>query len=475
MTLAPEISRSSTGARPSTRPRLPAVPERRRRSGRARPRAPTPGVVVDPVARRQTSGSRSGAARSGYASSCRQVPVPIRYSSISTVAASSSARSTRSSTTRNARTSAGRRVRGRNGRVPARARASVPDRRRRLLRRAALDGRECRSPRHRPDRLAVGGESAGGNLAAAVALITRDRGGPALALQLLEVPVTDISAGADDYPRSRSSARATDSIAPTWSSTRSDISAPGRRLEPLRVAATCRRPGGCRSRPRDDGGVRRIPRQRRGLRAPAREAGVRTTLHRNLGHTHGSACSGRRGNRREHGWTRSSVSCGMPSRSAECRLVIAVVGEALIDAFDGDFFACFRAVARSIRLSRSAGWACPRAFWARSRATGSAGSRADAPRQPASTPATSFAPRAHPDRACRSRPSVEPSYCFYLSGTAHEALRPHYLAGSFTRVAALHVGTLALATDLRPRQSSTSRSARQSANRSWSTRTSGPR
>jgi acetyl esterase len=44
-----------------------------------------------------------------------------------------------------------------------------------------------------PTRVAVGGESAGGNLAAALALMTRDRGGPSLALQLLEVPVTDMS------------------------------------------------------------------------------------------------------------------------------------------------------------------------------------------------------------------------------------------------------------------------------------------
>jgi acetyl esterase len=48
--------------------------------------------------------------------------------------------------------------------------------------------------------VAVGGESAGGNLAAVVSLIARDRGGPELALQLLEVPVTDISTGAADYP-----------------------------------------------------------------------------------------------------------------------------------------------------------------------------------------------------------------------------------------------------------------------------------
>ena len=40
-------------------------------------------------------------------------------------------------------------------------------------------------------RVAVGGASAGGNLAAAVALLARERGGPALALQLLVYPPLD--------------------------------------------------------------------------------------------------------------------------------------------------------------------------------------------------------------------------------------------------------------------------------------------
>lgn len=42
-----------------------------------------------------------------------------------------------------------------------------------------------------PDRIAVFGASAGGGLAAAVALMARDRGGPALALQALAYPMLD--------------------------------------------------------------------------------------------------------------------------------------------------------------------------------------------------------------------------------------------------------------------------------------------
>jgi acetyl esterase len=42
-------------------------------------------------------------------------------------------------------------------------------------------------------RVSVGGGSAGGNLAAVTALMARDRGGPSLVFQLVEIPVTDLT------------------------------------------------------------------------------------------------------------------------------------------------------------------------------------------------------------------------------------------------------------------------------------------
>jgi acetyl esterase len=43
-----------------------------------------------------------------------------------------------------------------------------------------------------PRRIAIGGDSAGGNLSAAVALMARDRGGPAVIFQLLVIPATNL-------------------------------------------------------------------------------------------------------------------------------------------------------------------------------------------------------------------------------------------------------------------------------------------
>jgi acetyl esterase len=50
-----------------------------------------------------------------------------------------------------------------------------------------------------PARIAVGGDSAGGNLAAVVAQLAADGDGPAPAFQLLIYPVTDVSEKRDSY------------------------------------------------------------------------------------------------------------------------------------------------------------------------------------------------------------------------------------------------------------------------------------
>ncbi len=52
-----------------------------------------------------------------------------------------------------------------------------------------------------PERIAVGGDSAGGNLAAVVSLLARDQQGPAPAFQLLIYPAVDQRAGHDSHQR----------------------------------------------------------------------------------------------------------------------------------------------------------------------------------------------------------------------------------------------------------------------------------
>jgi acetyl esterase len=50
-------------------------------------------------------------------------------------------------------------------------------------------------------RIAVGGDSAGGNIAAVIALLARDQQVPSVAFQVLIYPVTDVSASQDSYRR----------------------------------------------------------------------------------------------------------------------------------------------------------------------------------------------------------------------------------------------------------------------------------
>src|SRR5207302_8566145 len=52
-----------------------------------------------------------------------------------------------------------------------------------------------------PRRLAVGGDSAGGNLAAVVSLLARDKGVPRIAYQLLIYPATDAAMRHDSIAR----------------------------------------------------------------------------------------------------------------------------------------------------------------------------------------------------------------------------------------------------------------------------------
>jgi acetyl esterase len=52
-----------------------------------------------------------------------------------------------------------------------------------------------------PAGVTVGGDSAGGNLAAALCLLARERGGPEIARQLLIYPVTDCGCDTDSYRR----------------------------------------------------------------------------------------------------------------------------------------------------------------------------------------------------------------------------------------------------------------------------------
>ena len=68
-----------------------------------------------------------------------------------------------------------------------------------------------------PTRISVGGRSAGGNLAAVVSQMVRDRGGPQIVAQVLEIPVTDFtSKRVLDFPDENISIGAEKEYAPLY-------------------------------------------------------------------------------------------------------------------------------------------------------------------------------------------------------------------------------------------------------------------
>ena len=139
-------------------------------------------------------------------------------------------------------------------------------------------------------RIVVGGESAGGNLAAVVALMSRDRGGPRPVLQVLEVPVADMSDRSGEHPSLAAYGTGYGLERTGIESFQDDylprpIDRDGPYVSPYRAPDLAGLPAAhvvtAELDPLRDSGeayARRLV-----------EAGVRTTVHRYPGHTHGSS------------------------------------------------------------------------------------------------------------------------------------------------------------------------------------------
>jgi acetyl esterase len=139
-------------------------------------------------------------------------------------------------------------------------------------------------------RLAVGGESAGGCLAAAVALMARDRGGPDLSLQVLEMPVTDMSAASTRHPSLTDYAEGY-GLELAGIEVFQDAYLPDRADRELPYASPLKA-GDLAGLPPAHVVTAELDPLRDSGEAYARrlqEAGVRTTLHRFRGQTHGSS------------------------------------------------------------------------------------------------------------------------------------------------------------------------------------------
>ncbi|WP_106403666.1 alpha/beta hydrolase [Actinocorallia populi] len=95
-----------------------------------------------------------------------------------------------------------------------------------------------------PERIAVAGDSAGGNLAARAALRARDAGGPAVRHQLLVYPVTDAAMDTASYAEHAEDGFLT-AKAMAWYWEQYLGGEPGRSASPLRAADLARLPSAC--------------------------------------------------------------------------------------------------------------------------------------------------------------------------------------------------------------------------------------
>jgi len=141
------------------------------------------------------------------------------------------------------------------------------------------------------DRIAVGGDSAGGNIAAALAILDRDSGRPRIRFQLLLYPVTDIgmaTASQQDFAEGYLLTRANQE----WfhrQYLRPDADRDDWRVSPLRVPSAAGLPAACivtaEYDPLRDEGEAYAER--------LRQAGVQVTLWRVPGQIHGFLAMGR--------------------------------------------------------------------------------------------------------------------------------------------------------------------------------------
>ena len=279
MTLHP----TTTGTDMPLHPQAQSLVRRDQRASAARPRATsccnkraTASRCCTRPARRGRSRARdrgprrrrrAGARRTG-----RRPTTACPSSSSSTAAGGRSAASTTTTRSRRALANAAERDR-RVGRVPARTRASVSRRRSTTAGpRSSGPPRTRRCSEATRTRIAVAGDSAGGNLAAVCALLARDAGGSRSRCRSLVYPVTDCDMSlrrrTPTTARATCSKRSADAVVlrllHAWRRR-------PRRLARLAVAgARCR---GRRARARHHRRVRPAARRRRGVRQAPRRRG----------------------------------------------------------------------------------------------------------------------------------------------------------------------------------------------------------